>query len=297
MESSQLRCFLEVAETLHFTRAAERLHLSQPALSTQIDKLERELGVDLFERSHKKTTLTYAGTLYRDEARKILALGSRAVERARLAAAGQIGRLRIGFISTATAYVVPQLIAEFRKQAPHVELDLHHSLTAEQVKLLSSGELDIGFLRVPLPEPRGLSTILVHQEPYKLFLPATHPLASRPLLDWQDLDGADFVTYSQLNAPGVAAALALVMQQAGIRPAATHAASDMYSLISLVSAGVGIAIAPASLQHYRLPNVVIRDLQGIRPSEVALAHRDGIDHPAALAFIRTARAMSQSIQR
>ncbi|ABD90117.1 LysR family transcriptional regulator [Rhodopseudomonas palustris] len=297
MESSQLRCFLEVAETLHFTRAAERLHLSQPALSTQIEKLERELGVDLFERSHKKTTLTYSGTLYREEARKILALGSRAVERARQAAAGQIGRLRIGFISTAAAYVIPQLVSDFRKQAPNVELDLRHYLTAQQVNLLCGGELDIGFLRIPLREPRGLSTILVHEEPYKLFLPATHPLASQARLELQDLDGAEFVTYSKLNAPGFAETLATVMLQAGIRPAATHEASDMYSLISLVSAGVGIAIAPASLQNYRLPNLVIRDLQGIRPSEVALAHRDGIDHPAALAFIRAARVMSDFIKR
>ncbi|MDF3812445.1 MULTISPECIES: LysR family transcriptional regulator [Rhodopseudomonas] len=290
MEFSQLRCFLEVADTLHFTRAAERLHLSQPALSTQIDKLEIELGVELFERSRKQTTLTYPGTLYRAEAEKILALGARAVERARLAAAGKMGRLRIGFISTAAAYVIPPLIAEFHKQAPDVELELRHHLTAEQVDLLTSGALDIGFLRVPLREPSGLCTILVHKEPYQLFLPASHPLASKSKLALGDLDGADFVTYSKRNAPGYAATLADALQQSGIRPAATHEASDMYSLMSLVSAGVGIAIAPASLRNYRLPNVAIRDLSGIQPSEVALAHREGIDHPAALAFIRSARA-------
>lgn len=288
MEFSQLRCFLELAETLHFTRAAERMHLSQPALSTQIERLERELGVDLLERSPRKTTLTYAGTLFREEARRILSLRDRAVTRAQKAAEGQIGRLRIGFISTAAAYLIPPLVTAFRKQAPEVELDLHHELTARQVALLCEGELDVGFLRLPLRDARGLRAVRVHEEPHKLFLPAAHPLASAPTLELAELDGAEFVTYSKLNAPGFAAMLSQAMQQAGIRPAATHEASDMYSLISMVSAGLGIAIAPASLQHYQLPNVVIRDLAGIGPSEIALAHREGIDHPAALAFIRLA---------
>lgn len=291
MEIVQLRCFLAVAEALHFSRAAEHMHLSQPALSTQIDKLEQELGVLLFERSHQKTTLTDAGRIYLKEARDILDIGTRAVERARLAAEGKIGRLRIGFISTAAAYVIPPLIAAFRKDYPRVELDLRHHLTAEQLGLIRSGMLDVGFLRLPLLEPRGLHTILIHKEPFKLFLPASHRLATQPDLELCHLDGAEFVTYSKRNAPGYAAAQSLVLSDAGIRPAAIHEASDMYTLSLLVAAGVGIAIAPASLKNYRLPGVIIRDLPGLQPAEVAIVHREGIDHPAALAFIRSARSM------
>ncbi len=295
MEIVQLRCFLAVAEALHFSRAAEQMHLSQPALSTQIDRLEQELGVTLFERSHQKTTLTQAGQIYRDEARDILSLATRSVERAKQAAEGKIGRLRIGFISTAAAYVIPTLIASFRKDYPLVELDLRHHLTAEQLGLIKSGMLDVGFLRLPLLAPRGLRTILVHKEPFKLFLPASHRLAAQPDLELKDLDGAEFVTYSKRNAPGYAAAQSLVLSDAGIRPVAIHEASDMYTLSLLVAAGVGIAIAPASLQNYRLPGVTIRDLPGLQPSEVAIVHREGIDHPAALAFIRSARSMTNFV--
>lgn len=291
MELHQLRCFLAVADLLHFSRAAEQLHMSQPALSTQIQKLEADLGVRLFERSHQKTTLTYAGTIYREEARELLAMTARAVERAQLAAEGKIGVLRVGFISTAAAYIIPPLVAEFRKEFPEVELQLEHHLTASQVSLLTNGILDIGFLRLPLPDPGRLQTIPVHRERFKLFLPASHPLACRSVLQLDHLDGAEFVTYSRRNAPGFASLLSTVMQEAGIRPSMTHEASDMYTLISLVSAGVGVAVAPASLANYRLPNVVVREIEGIQPSEIGLAHRDGIEHPVALAFKRMALAM------
>lgn len=292
MEIVQLRCFLAVADALHFSRAAEQMHLSQPALSTQIDRLEQELGVLLFERSHQKTALTRAGQIYRNEAQDILAKATCSVERARLAAQGKIGRIRMGFISTAAAYVIPTLIASFRKDHPDVELDLRHHLTAEQLGLIKSKVLDVGFLRLPLLERRGLCTILVHREPFKLFLPASHPLAAQPDLELQHLDGAEFVTYSRRNAPGYAAAQSQVLSDAGIRPAAVHEASDMYTLSLLVAAGVGIAIAPASLRSYRLPGVIIRDLPGLQPSEIAIVHREEIDHPAALAFINSARSMT-----
>jgi DNA-binding transcriptional LysR family regulator len=151
--------------------------------------------------------------------------------------------------------------------------------------------LDIGFLRVPILSPGPLRTILVHKEPFKLFLPAAHPLASRGNLALEHLDGVAFVTYAGRNAPGFAAVLSKIMQDAGIQPSQTHEASDMYTLISLVSAGVGVAIAPASLVNYRLPDVVVRDIQGVRPSEIALAYRAGIEHPVALAFMRMAVSM------
>ncbi len=291
MELHQLRCFLAVANLLHFSRAAEQLHMSQPALSTQIQKLEAGLGVRLFERSHQKTTLTYAGTIYREEARELLAMADGAVERAKRAAQGKIGLLRVGFISTAAAYVIPPLVAAFRKDYPDVELQLEHHLTAKQVALLANGLLDIGFLRLPLPDPGRLQTIPVHREVFKLFLPASHPLARRSVLQLTDLDGVEFVTYSRRNAPGFTAVLSKIMKDGGIRPSGTHEASDMYSLISLVSAGVGVAIAPASLMNYRMPDVAVRDIEGVRPSEIGLAHRDGIEHPVALAFKRMALAM------
>jgi DNA-binding transcriptional LysR family regulator len=149
----------------------------------------------------------------------------------------------------------------------------------------------VGFVRLPILAPGRLRTILMHKEPFKLFLPAAHPLASRRELKLEHLNGAAFVTYSRRNAPGFAAALWKMMVDAGVRPSKSHEASDMYTLISLVSAGVGIAIAPASVMNYRLPDIVVRDLRDAPPSEIALLYRAGVDHPVASAFIRMAVGM------
>lgn len=291
MEFSQIRCFLAVADTLHFTRAAEQVHLSQPALSSQIRQLESHLGVRLFERSHLKTTLTFAGTVFREDAVRIMEGAARATERARQAAEGRIGRVRIGFISTAAGHMIPSLVAAFQQSHPDIELKLTHRLTAEQVELLNQRAIDIGFARIPLSEAQraNLTVVPVHREPFKLFLPSDHPLAMRPHVEMRDLDGADFVTYSKRNAPGFAAAMSQILTKESIRPSSTHEASDMYTLISLVSAGVGVAIAPASLENYRLPDVVIRNLEGVRPSEIGMLYRDDLDHPTALAFMRMAK--------
>lgn len=292
MEHSLLRSFLAVAETLHFSRAADALHLSQPALSAQIRRLETELGVQLFERSRQTTTLTFAGTIYQAEATEILAMSRQAVEHARLAAAGKLGRLRVGFISTAAAYLIPPLVAMFRADHPAVDLDLQHHLTAEQVALLKSDMIDIAFLRIPLLEEFSLTVVPIHSEPFKLFLPTEHPLASEPELELRHLDGAAFVTYSRRNAPGFAALLSTILQDAKVRPSSTHEANDMYTLISLVSAGVGIAIAPASLMNYRLPNIAVRDMGNVYKSEIGLVHRHDLEHPAAMAFVRLAKTIS-----
>jgi len=285
MELHSLRSFLAVAQHLNFSRASEQIHLSQPALSIQIRRLEAELGTALFERSHQKTTLTRAGAVFQEEARAILAQAGQAVRNAQLAAAGEFGQLRIGFISTAAAHLVPALVAKFRDSHPQVELELRHGLTAEQVAMLEAGTLDIGFFRVPILEQGGIKTIPVHREPFKVFLPASHPLARRRNLRLKHLDGAQFVVYARRHAPGFHDLILDLLKDAGATPAAIHEASDMYTLVSLVAAGVGLAIAPASVAHYRLPEVTVRDVGRLPPSEVALGFREGAGNPVAQSFI------------
>lgn len=286
MEFTQLRSFLAVAELLHFSKAAERVHLSQPALSLQIRSLEEELGVKLFERSRQRTSLTAAGLVYCEEVRKVLSQMELAVARVRQAAQGKLGRLRIGFISTAAANIVPQLIAEFRKTHPDVELELLHALTADQIAMLKRGVIDIGFFRVPTSEDNDIKTIIIHQEPFKLFLPISHPLAGKRELSLKDLDNEDFLVYARKNAPGFHDFLLQLLKDAGATPTMINEATDMYTLVSLVSAGVGLAVAPASVAHYGMPNVVARDLDGLPSSKIALAFRANLSHPAAAqAFI------------
>src|SRR5580765_7451191 len=136
MELRQVRSFLSIAETLHFGRTAELIHLSQPALSHQIRTLEEEVGVRLFERNRRKTTLTAAGSAFRDEAAAALSQLEQAIRRARLAASGKLGLLRIGLVSTVGSEIVPNIVRQFRKSNPEVDFSLSNVLTAEQVQML-----------------------------------------------------------------------------------------------------------------------------------------------------------------
>ena len=178
MELRQIRSFLSIAETLHFGRTAEMIHLSQPALSLQIRALEDEIGVRLFERNRRKTALTAAGVAFREDATGALLRLDQAVHKA-LAANGKLGILRIGFISTAGNEIVPAIIRQFRELNADVEFSLRNILTADQIQMLETGSLDIGFLRLPIGGHSELEVVTVHREPFVLVVPASHKLAKR----------------------------------------------------------------------------------------------------------------------
>ncbi|TXJ16514.1 MAG: LysR family transcriptional regulator [Afipia sp.] len=284
MDIAQIRSFLALAETLHFGRAAERLHLSQPALSLQIRALEAGLGVRLFERNRRKTEITEAGAVFREEAAAALKALDHAAARAR-AAAGRVGCVRVGFISTAAALVVPPLITRFRATHPEVELEMRHALTAEQIEGLARRDIDIGFFRMPASPGPGIATVEVHRERFRLFLPEGDSLAGKPALSLTDLDGREMLIYARRNAPGFHDLLLRMLEDAGASPAALHEANDMSSLMSLGAAGVGAVIAPASVGQFGPPGVVRRDLDGLPPSVVVMAHRADERHPAVRAFV------------
>jgi DNA-binding transcriptional LysR family regulator len=145
MEVRQIRSFLSVAETLHFGRSARLLHLSQPALSLQIKSLEDELGVELLKRNRQGTVLTEAGRIFRDHAGVALEQLEGAKRKAQWAALGKLGRIRIGFISTAGYEIVPNLMRRFRKLYSEVEFSLRNILTNEQIEMIQNATLDVGF--------------------------------------------------------------------------------------------------------------------------------------------------------
>ncbi|MBN2751353.1 MAG: LysR family transcriptional regulator [Rhodospirillaceae bacterium] len=285
MDLPQLRSFVALAECLHFSRAAERVHLSQPALSLQIRGLESDLGVRLFERNRRKTELTSAGLVFRDDVVGVLAAIERAVSRARQADQGKLGCLRIGFISTAASAIVPPLVTAFRREYPLVELEMRHALTAEQIAMLESRVIDIGFFRVPAVPGRGMKTVVMHREPFRLFLPEGHLLSVDGPAGLEDLDGQDVLIYARRNAPGFHDFLMQAIHESGAIPAVLHEANDMYTLMSLVSAGLGVAVAPTSVGNYGLPNVVSREIRNMPPSEVVMAYREDDHHPVIRAFI------------
>ena len=271
MELRQIRSFLSIAETLHFGRTAELIHLSQPALSLQIRALEEEVGVRLFERNRRKTTLTAAGSAFRDDATRALAQLDQAIRRARLAADGKLGLLRIGFISTAGSEIVPNIVGQFRELNPEVEFSLRAITTADQVRMLETGSLDIGFLRLPIGGHATLDVVTVHREPFVLVVPASHKLAKRKRVRLSEVSGEDFVMYERAYAPGFHDLIFGMLRDAGIVPNVSQTAAELATLISLVDAHMGIAILPASAVKHSVASVIACEIADEIPrSEIAL---------------------------
>jgi DNA-binding transcriptional LysR family regulator len=272
MELRQIRSFLSIAETLHFGRTAELIHISQPALSLQIRALEEEVGVRLFERNRRKTTLTAAGFAFRDHAAAALSQLEQATRRARLAAIGKLGLLRIGFISTAGSEIVPDIVRQFRELNPEVEFSLRNILTAEQVQMLETGSLDIGFLRLPIGGHPALDVVTVHREPFVLVVPSSHKLAQRKRVRLRELAGQGFVMYERTYAPGFHDLIFGILRDAGIVPNVSQTAGEIPTLISLVASHMGITILPASAVKHSVASVVACEILDQMPvSEIGIA--------------------------
>jgi DNA-binding transcriptional LysR family regulator len=280
MELRQIRSFLSIAETLHFGRTAELIHLSQPALSLQIRALEEDIGVRLFERNRRKTTLTAAGSAFRDDAAAALSQLEQAIRRARLAANGKLGLLRIGFISTAGSELVADIVRQFGELYPEVEVSLRNILTAEQVRMLETGALDIGFLRLPIGGHSALDVVTVHREPFVLVVPSSHKLAKRKRVRLCEVAGENFVMYERTWAPGFHDLMFGILRDAGIVPNVTQTAGEVPTLISLVHSRMGITITPLSVVKQSVASVVACNIVDRIPmSEIGMAFRKGTRAP------------------
>jgi DNA-binding transcriptional LysR family regulator len=276
MELRQIRSFLSIAETLHFGLTAEMIHLSQPALSLQIRALEDEIGVRLFERNRRKTALTAAGVAFREDATAALLRLDQAVHKAKLAANGKLGILRIGFISTAGNEIVPTIVRQFRERNTEVEFSLRNILTINQIQMLDAGSLDIGFLRLPIGEHSELEVVTVHREPFVLVVPSSHKLAKKKRVRLHELSDQDFVMYERTYAPGFHDLIFGMLRDAGIIPNVRQIAGEMATLISLVDSRTGVAILPASTVKRSVASVVACEITDKIPmSEIGIAVRKG----------------------
>jgi DNA-binding transcriptional LysR family regulator len=280
MELRQIRSFLSIAETLHFGRTAELIHLSQPALSLQIRSLEEEMGVRLFERTRRKTTLTAAGSAFRDAAAAALSQLEQAIRRAKLAANGKLGLLRIGFVSTAGSEIVADIVRQFRDLNPAVEFSLRNILTTGQIQMLETGSLDIGFLRLPIGGHSTLDVVTVHREPFVLVVPSSHKLAKRKRVRLREVADEDFVMYERTWAPGFHDLIFGILRDAGIVPNVTQTAGEVPTLISLVHSHMGITIMPLSAVKHSVASVVACNIvDRIPTSEIGMAVRKGARAP------------------
>jgi DNA-binding transcriptional LysR family regulator len=286
----QLRYFIAVAERLHFGRAAAALHISQPPLSRAVRSLETTLGVSLLTRTRRRVELTPEGARLLDEARRTLTQLERAVQELRGMAAGEQGRLRIGFVSLADFSVLPGLLRGFKSAHPGVRLALREMLSPEQSAALAAGDLDFGLLLPPVPDT--LEHMVVQRERFVAALPAQHRLArERGRLAMSALAGESFVMVPREIAPGLYDIVAGLAARAGISLNVAQEAIQMQTVVSLVSSGLGAAIVPASLANLGRRGVVYRPLADRHPAlELWLAWPPGALSAAGREFVAQARA-------
>jgi DNA-binding transcriptional LysR family regulator len=291
MELRHIRSFLSLAKTLNFSRTAEIVHLSQPALTLQIQALEQEIGFKLFDRDRRKTALTAAGVAFQREAIGGVAQLEQGIQNARLAAQGKLGVVRLGFVSTAGHSLIPKLINQYRAKNPLVEFSLRNILTADQGPMLEEGSLDLGFLRMPFNTGPNLEVAPIHQEEFVLVVPSSHALARKPVVRLRDTAHETFVLYDRAHAAGFHDFVLGILSRAGVIPAVSQVAGEMPTLISLVASGAGISLLPVSAVKNSRADVAgckIRD--EIPVSEIALVWRKKEGSPVVEQFRKSVLA-------
>lgn len=294
MDLRHLRYFIATAEELHFGKAAERLHIAQPALSIQIKALEETLGVRLLNRTNRVVTLTEAGRVFLREARRTVEQAQHAAVVARRAGRGEVGRIEIGY-SADVSYsgVLSRTLRQYRRQVPDVELGLHELHPSTQIAQLLEGRIQIGFLASFIGSaawklPQDLDAIRLMEWPLRIALPGDHPLAQRSRIPREALADEPFILYIGSD---VEQDRSLVQLTLGFVPRIAHEARSGFSLISLVAAGLGVAIVPSSVSSFSIgEHVVYRPISGntIQIGTELVFRRDAED-PAVVNFLQMVR--------
>jgi DNA-binding transcriptional LysR family regulator len=275
----QLRGFVAVAEELHFGRAAGRLQMTQPPLSRQVQKLERQVGAQLLERDNRRVTLTPAGEVFLAEARRLLSLADSAPELARRVSSGSSGVLRIGFTAASTYGILGDLLNDLAAALPQVDLDLREMVTREQVAALMNEDIDLGLARPPF-DVETFSSRLLRREAMLVALPAGHELAGGSAVAADDLAGEPVIMHSPTQARYF---YDLVVRSVPIaHENVVHTVSQVLTMLWLVAAGRGIAFVPESASRMGIPGVEFTRLQTPvpEPAELHLLWRHDSRNPA-----------------
>jgi len=279
-EISQIRCFVAVAEELHFGRAAVRLSMTQPPLSRQIQLLEHHVGTQLLDRTSRSVRLTAAGRSFLPEAARILRWAEEAAATARRVAKGEQGSLSIGFTATIGYGKLPELIRELRTRTPGMSLTLKELVTSTQLEFLASGQLDLGLMRPHVEHP-ALETVTLSSESLMLAIP------EREADDWPAepglacLHGRALLMYSPYEAHYFYLLLQSCLGKVGVRPDVVEYVSQIHTMLALVSSGIGVALIPESAARLQFQGVVLRRVatQPAAPVVMVAAWRKDNDNP------------------
>ena len=290
VELRHLRYFVAVAEELNFTRAAARLHTSQPSLSQQIRQLEALVGVPLLERSRHHVALTNAGRIFLRETKDILGRIEHAGKLAKRAADGRAGELSVGTFPAADVRILPGLRALMAARLPHLRLILHSKYAVDPVLGLRTGALDAAFVRGPF-DADGLEVLELLQEQIVVVLPAHHALARRKHIPARLLHDLPCITMERSLAPALHDAIASLYRHAHIRMHAVSKADNVLGHLKLVQDGLGYALLPDSVGALLPPGVVLKPIES-NPAptvSIAVAWKSGPVSPLVRAFVDVVR--------
>jgi LysR family transcriptional regulator, benzoate and cis,cis-muconate-responsive activator of ben and cat genes len=292
-ELRHLVYFREVARQLHYRKAAESLAVAQPALSRSISQLEREMGVDLLNRTRRKVELTAAGRAFLERIEPLLRALAAVPADIQALAGGQAGQVRVAFTGLAMATVLPGILREFNRRYPGIRVELNESPTSAQVESLKSGEIACGFFHPEATPTPGLLTKLLLQEKNGVLLPADHALVKSKKLRLRDLAGTPFVMFPRAHNPGFYDRVLAAFQQAGVTPRIADEVWPRANAIGLVRAGLGATFMTPSEAKQLPEEVAFRVLEGSAPeSRLVLGWRkDVLPDPALGAFLVVAGAI------
>lgn len=291
MELRQLRYFIAVAEEMNITRAAQRLHMTQPPLSRQLQLIEDEIGLPLFERGARPLKLTDAGRVLYAQARRVLEQADElAPLTRRLAQAAE--RIVIGFVPSTLYGALPEVIRAFREAAPAVELSLIEMFTLEQLGALKGGRIDIGFGRLRFDDDRLVREVLV-EERLIAALPDGHPLAAPDAsISLADIAGQTLIVYPSTPRPSFADQQLSALRDGGLAPAAVHEVRELQTALGLVAAQVGVSLVPESVEGVRVKGVAYRRLpEPVATSPIILSRRPHDESRATALFCSLAREL------
>lgn len=285
LEFRHLRYFLALAEELHFGRAAQRLAMSQPPLSVAIQQLETSIGARLFDRDSKGVRLTPAGAAFRPQAAALLARAEEACALAREVQAGEVGRLRLGFVGSTLFHGLSAWLQAFQASHPRVEVVVVELNSQDQIEALLAEELDLGLVHTDRLPP-ALTAQALYQEPFLACLPASHPLAGQAEIPLVALSEQPFILFSRKGSPDYHARIVEICRRHGFYPRLQHEGRHWLSVVSLVAQGLGVSLVPAAFQRAGVQGAVFRPVSdALEPSAVFAAWRQASDAALRNAFL------------
>jgi DNA-binding transcriptional LysR family regulator len=298
MELRYLRYFATVAELKNFSRAADKLHVAQSAISQQIKTLEDELGVKLLIRTKRSVTLAAAGEAFLTEAMGILDSVERSKLTARRAAKGEIGTISIGAFVAAASHFLPELIRDYRIRFPGVRVQLHELTPRQQLTAFAEGAIDLGFTR---PLPANQAGRFVEERIYRDYpvavLPENHPMAGISKIHLGSLARDEWVLFRRSEAPELMDGIVQLCVRAGFSPRPVMEPATMQIVLMMVAAGVGVSIVPRCVRCFGQPGVRFIPIRPSPPIDLVVARPKGETPPAVAAFLERVRSHLPAIRK